>query len=139
MMLSCTLSHRYILLQLSLPCGITQIYYTAECHLGIRSCLIPQRIYQRNVHEHNGSLQSSDMADRVTLSTWWGGRGVVPIIFIAHLLPMGLVPLIRGVLNKLLYVRIVISFRKKSLETALAELSQDLSRQNLVESGNNPL
>lgn len=73
----------------------------------------------------NGSFSSSDMAVRVTLST----RGEdVPITLIAYLLLMGLVPLIRGMLNKLLHVKIVVSFLKKSLETALAEFSQDLSR-----------
>jgi len=41
--------------------------------------------------------------------------------------PQGLVALMKGMLNKLLHVRIVISFFKKPVETALAELLWDLS------------
>lgn len=43
-------------------------------------------------------------------------------------------------LNKFLHVRIVISFFKKSVETDLAELLQDLIQMDqMAETGNNPL
>lgn len=79
----------YILLWLSIPCGITPIYYTAECYLGIRSCLIPQRICQRSVAIFmiiNGLFPSSDMAKSVTLRMWGGD---VPIILLHICFPEG--------------------------------------------------
>lgn len=53
----------YIPLWLPLPYGITQIYYTAESHLGISSCLIPRRICQRSVGIFLNTFPSSDMAE----------------------------------------------------------------------------
>lgn len=48
--------------------------------------------------------------------------------------------LIIRMLNKFLHVRIVISFFKKSVETDLAELLQDLIQMDqMAETGNNPL